>query len=129
MAMKRCSVFLKAPVLLEPHHQIVSCQIQDTHWWGGGLPLCKEAVSVFYSPSQLGKTSGEQWQIGTDGERESRESMLSPHLDDDISYSTVNTCEVIVDRICSLIQLQSSWLGRTVEYTDCIYAMGYDPPK
>ena len=24
-------------------------------WWGGVLPLCREAVGVFYRPSQLGK--------------------------------------------------------------------------
>ena len=54
MAMKGYSAFPKAPALLEPHHQIVYCHIQDTRW-GGGLPLCREAVSVFYSPSRLGK--------------------------------------------------------------------------
>ena len=29
--------------------------IQDTHWWGGVLPFCREAVGVFYNPSRLGK--------------------------------------------------------------------------
>ena len=29
------------------------CHIQDTRW-GGVLPLCREAVGVFYSPSRLG---------------------------------------------------------------------------
>ena len=28
---------------------------QDTRWWGGVLPLCREAVSIFYSPSRLDK--------------------------------------------------------------------------
>ena len=38
MAMKRCSTFPKAPALLEHHHQIVLCHIQDTRWArGGGL--------------------------------------------------------------------------------------------
>ena len=32
MAMKGYSAFPKAPVLLEPHHQIVLCHIQDTRW-------------------------------------------------------------------------------------------------
>ena len=32
MAMKECSVFSKTPPFLEPHHQIVQCHIQDTHW-------------------------------------------------------------------------------------------------
>ena len=31
MAMKGYSAFPKAPALLEPHHQIVQCHIQDTH--------------------------------------------------------------------------------------------------
>ena len=54
--MKGYSAFPKAPALLEPHHQIVYCHIQDTHRGGGVLPLCKEAVGVFYSPSRLGKS-------------------------------------------------------------------------
>ena len=53
MAMKGYSAFPKAPALLEPHHQIVYCHIQDTRL-GGVLPLCREAVGVFYSPSRLG---------------------------------------------------------------------------
>ena len=32
---KRYSAFHKAPALLLPHHQIISCYIQDTHWVGG----------------------------------------------------------------------------------------------
>ena len=40
------------PALLEPHYQIVYCHHQDTHW--EVLPLCRGAVSVFYSSSQLG---------------------------------------------------------------------------
>ena len=59
MAMKGYSVFPKAPALLEPHHQIVYCHIQDTRW-GVVLPLCREAVGVFYSPSRLGKISVEE---------------------------------------------------------------------
>ena len=53
MAMKRYSAFPKAPALLEPHHQIVKCHIQDT-CWRGVLPLCREAVGVSFSPSRLG---------------------------------------------------------------------------
>ena len=34
MAMKEYSAFLKAPALLEPHHQIILCNIQDTRWRG-----------------------------------------------------------------------------------------------
>ena len=36
-----------------PSDDLVS--YQDTCWVGGVLPLCWEAVGVFYSPSQLGK--------------------------------------------------------------------------
>ena len=32
MEIKRYTAFPKAPALLKPHHQIVSCDIQDTHW-------------------------------------------------------------------------------------------------
>ena len=46
MAMKRCSVFPKAPALLEPHHQTLYCHIQDTRERGF------LAVDVFYSPSR-----------------------------------------------------------------------------
>ena len=51
MAMKGYSVFPKAPALLEPHQKIVSCQIRDTSW--GALPLCRDTVIAFYSPSRL----------------------------------------------------------------------------
>ena len=34
MAMKEYSVLPKAPVLLEPRHQIIYCHIQDTYYWG-----------------------------------------------------------------------------------------------
>ena len=40
---------------MEHHHQIVSCSIQYIHWCVGGvLPLCRDAVRVFYSPSRQG---------------------------------------------------------------------------
>ena len=53
MAMKGYSAFPKAAALLEPHHQIVYCHIQETRW-GGVLPHCREAVGVFYRSSRLG---------------------------------------------------------------------------
>ena len=53
MAMKEYSTFSKSSVLLEPHHQLVLCYIQYTHW-REVLPLCRDAVSVFCSPTQLG---------------------------------------------------------------------------
>ena len=34
MAIKGDSAFPKAPVSLELHHQIVSCHLKDTCWWG-----------------------------------------------------------------------------------------------
>ena len=53
MVMKGCSAFPKTPVSVEPRHQIVSCHIEDTRWVGF-LPFFREAVDVFYRPSQLG---------------------------------------------------------------------------
>ena len=52
MAMNGFSAFLKAPASLE---HIVSCHIQYTRW-GGVVHLCKGAVGLFYSPTQLGNT-------------------------------------------------------------------------
>ena len=46
MAMKRCSIFPKAPALLEPHHQTVKCHIKNT-CWGGGYPSAE--VQSLYS--------------------------------------------------------------------------------
>ena len=51
MAMKGHSAFPKSPTLLEPHHQIGLCRNQDT--MGLFLPLCTDAVGIFYSPSRL----------------------------------------------------------------------------
>ncbi len=53
--MKGYSTLPKAPALLEPHHQIVQCHILDTRCEGGILPLCREAVGVFYSPGRMVK--------------------------------------------------------------------------
>ncbi len=66
MAMKGHSEFPKAPALLELHHQIVYCHIQDTPG-GGVLPLCRCAVSVFYSPSRLDKAVNVSLQASTLG--------------------------------------------------------------
>ena len=52
MAIKGYSAFPKAPVLLETHHQ--KCDIQYTRL-GKSYPLCRGDISVFYSPSRLGK--------------------------------------------------------------------------
>ena len=48
IAMKEYSAFPKAPDLLELHHQIVECHIQDTH--GGGYPSA-EMQSVYSTAS------------------------------------------------------------------------------
>ena len=50
MAIKGYSIFPKAPALLEPHHQIVSCHIQDNRS-GEVLLLCRDAVGAFFSSS------------------------------------------------------------------------------
>ena len=48
MAMKEYSAFPKAPVLLEPHHQIVYCHVLDTCWKrGGSYPSAK--IQPMYS--------------------------------------------------------------------------------
>ena len=55
MAMTGYSAFPKAPTLLEPHHQIVSCHNQDTRWVGGVvLPVCRDAVGIFSQPQPTG---------------------------------------------------------------------------
>ena len=46
--------FPKARALLKPHHQIVSCHIQGTHW-GSFTPLLRCSLCILYAPaSQLG---------------------------------------------------------------------------
>ena len=50
MAMKGYSTFPKAPALVEPCHQKIDVTSMTL---GGILPLCRDAVSVFYSTSQL----------------------------------------------------------------------------
>ena len=47
-AMKEYSAFPKAPALVELHHQIVLCHIQDTRREVGVLPLRRGEVGVFY---------------------------------------------------------------------------------
>ena len=44
MAKKGYSAFPKFTALLRSHHHIVLCHTQETHF----LPLCREAVGVFY---------------------------------------------------------------------------------
>ena len=51
MAMKRV-LHIPELSMLEPHHQIVECHIRILVVVGG-LPLYKDAVGVFYSPSRL----------------------------------------------------------------------------
>ena len=48
------SAFPKVQAPQETYHQIVKCHIEDTRW-RGVLPLSRDAVGVFYSPSRLGK--------------------------------------------------------------------------
>ena len=44
--MNECSAFLKAPTLLEPHHQIVQCHIQDICWGGGPTPMQRSSRCI-----------------------------------------------------------------------------------
>ena len=53
IAMKGFSVFQKAPVIMEPHNQIVLSHIQDPPS-EESYPFCRDAVSGFYSPNWLG---------------------------------------------------------------------------
>ena len=50
MAMKGYSAFPKAPALLEPHHQIVYCHIQDTRR-GGSYPSAEEESVYSTAPA------------------------------------------------------------------------------
>ena len=65
IAMKTNSTFPKDLELLELHHKIVSYHIQDTHW-EEVLPLCRDAIGVFYSPS---RQSQGQFEEGRNQER------------------------------------------------------------
>ena len=51
ISMRGYSVFPKAVALLESHHQIVSCHIQETRWAGSYPSAKKQSV---YSTSQVG---------------------------------------------------------------------------
>ena len=57
MAMKGYSAFPKAPALLEPHHQIVLCHIQDTCW--GGLSPLQRSSRCILQPQLTGQTMHE----------------------------------------------------------------------
>ena len=54
MAIKGYSAFPKAPVLLEPHHQIVYCHIYDNRWGGGLTPLQRSSRCIL-QPHRLSK--------------------------------------------------------------------------
>ena len=54
MAMKRYFAFPKAPALLEPHHQIVSCHIQDIRL-GGCLTLLQGCSQCILQPQLTGQ--------------------------------------------------------------------------
>ena len=47
MATKGYSAFSKDPASLKPHHQIVYCHIQDTHWRGGVSYFSAVVQSVY----------------------------------------------------------------------------------
>ena len=52
--MKGYSAFPKAPVLLEPHHQIAYCHIQDTCWERGLTSLQRCSLCILQPHVQLG---------------------------------------------------------------------------
>ena len=52
IAMKRYTTSSEAPALMEPHHNSL-ISYPGNSLGGGVLSLCWDAVSVFYSPSQL----------------------------------------------------------------------------
>ena len=52
MAIKGYSTLLKALLLLEPHHQIVLCHIQNTRWWG--LTLLQRYNRCIQQPQPIG---------------------------------------------------------------------------
>ena len=55
MVMKGYSAFPKAPVLLEPHHQIVLCHNHDTRWGGVSYPYVeKQSVYSTVQPTRQG---------------------------------------------------------------------------
>ena len=54
MAMKGCSVFPKAPALLEPHHQIVSCHIR-TLVWAEAFTLLQRCSRCILQPQPTGQ--------------------------------------------------------------------------
>ena len=56
MAMKGYSAFPKAPALLEPHHQIASCHIQDTRYGGGGLTPLQRCSQCILQPQLTGQS-------------------------------------------------------------------------
>ena len=51
MAMKGYSAFPKAPALLKLHTPIFLVSYLGHSLRGGVLPLCREVVGIFYSPS------------------------------------------------------------------------------
>ena len=74
--------------------------------WGGGLPLCKEVVSVFRSRSWLGKTSLLNCFV----------FLFSSYLSDLFALFTSISIHVIYEILT--VALSTS----AVEYTDCISA-------
>ena len=59
MAIKGYSAFPKAPALLETHHQIVYCHIQDTRWVGWGLTPLQRSSQCILQPQPTGQAQNE----------------------------------------------------------------------
>ena len=73
---KGYSTFPKAPASLEPHPQVVECHISRT-LVRRAIPLCREAISVFYSPCRLGnkKSWPSKWTLVNKQKRSGRKRL------------------------------------------------------
>ena len=84
MAKKGCSVFPKAPALLQPHHQIVQCSFQDTSWRGSYSSACTRGIL------QLQPT-GQQWKKCADCKGDSIKKQISVgHITRDYLTQPIN---------------------------------------
>ena len=61
--MKGDSAFPKAPELLVSHHQIRLFNVISRALMGDVLPLCRDAVNIFYSCSRLGCEWVLRWKL------------------------------------------------------------------
>ena len=80
MAMKGYSTFPKAPILLEPHHEIAQYHLQDTHW--RGLTLLQRTTQCILQPQLTGKQVGREFteeKNFTQGKRKNEQEICYRH--------------------------------------------------